>query len=265
MLGRYDAGKTHLIPHYLQYWPHSFAGSVGWQILSRSVGVSASDWPSVAEAASAFAQTGCHCYPRMYGGHSAWMPTPNGGMPYSSQPQRRVADFRSALSASVGVPPPEKRILFQVRRNGIRQIANEASLRAAATAALGDAVRFVAMEELPLMQQYRLISSSRSLAGMHGQGLAWSMLLASDQANPYSSSCLEIVGKWPGFKRLDYHSNSAANSVHYVRLVQENAPECEIRVCKRCSYRNCGNVTVSVEAVVKVLRKMVDRLTPVHT
>lgn len=259
VVGRYDAGSVHLLPHYLQYWPTSFASSVGWQLIARSLGLSATEWTEAAARAQAFAQTGCHCYARLYGGHRAWMPPPH----MHQQPQR-VLGFREALSASLHAPPAQARLLFQVRRNGVRQIVNERELRSAveADAVCSGAVRFAVMEELTLLQQYRLISSSQSLAGVHGQGLAWSMLLASQPQG--RSSCLEIIGHWPSFSRLDYRSTSLANNVHYLRLVQPNAPECETR-CRRCNYRLCGNVTVEIATVMRTLHQMLRWLTDEQT
>ena len=57
-----------------------------------------------------------------------------------------------------------------------------------------------------------------------------------------------------------YYSTSHANGVRYLRLVQDNAPECETR-CKWCNYRSCGNLTVNVSTVVLTLRQMLRRLT----
>ena len=119
---------------------------------------------------------------------------------------------------------------------------------------VGKHVRFAVMEELSVIEQYRLISSSRALAGMHGMGLAWAMLLAADAGG--KSSCLEITGTWSKFNRLDYYSMSRANGVHYLRLNQPNALECVH--CKRCSYRTCGNITANATEVVAKLRVMVE-------
>lgn len=58
---------------------------------------------------------------------------------------------------------------------------------------------------------------------MHGMGLAWTMLLASEAGG--KSSCLEITGQWKLSNRLkkrqwklsnrlDYYSLSRANGVH---------------------------------------------------
>ena len=255
VLRKYNSRTMHLVPHYTQYWPPSFARSVGWQILARSLGVSAAEWPIAAVRAQMFAVSGCHCYQQIYGGHSAWMPPP------FMQPKRRVIDFRSALVSSVIGLTAVRRIVFIERRNGVRQIVNQPELRSAVEgdATLGDAVRFVVLEDLPVLQQYRLIGSSRSLAGVHGQGLAWTMLLASD-AGGGGSSCLEIVGNWRAFQRKDYHSNSVANGVQYIRLVQPNAPECDAKICQRCTYRTCGNVTVHVPTVLRTLHTMLRKL-----
>ena len=261
LFGRYDASKVHLLPHYLQYWPSNFSKSIGWQLLARSIGLSAAEFAEAAARAQTFSQTGCQCFSRLYGGHAAWnMP------PYMFEPPQRVLDFRNALSTSVGSPPAQPRLLFQMRVGashgmlGVRQIVNIQELQAAVAAdpLASGSVRFVVMEKLTLLEQYTLISSSQSLAGVHGQGLAWSMLLSA--APDWRSTCLEIIGRWPSFSRKDYYSTSHANGVRYLRLVQDNAPECETR-CKWCNYRSCGNLTVNVSTVVLTLRQMLRRLT----
>lgn len=247
----FEAGHAiHTIPHYTQYWPKNFTRSVGWQILMRSLGVSATAFPSVAAHAQELTAFGnCNCYRRMYGGHDRWMPPP-----YMKQ-YWRVSDFRSALSASVGRLPAQRRVLFQLRRNGVRQMINaeEVVARVHADPVVGSLVQFVVMEDHPVMKQYELISTSRALVGMHGMGLAWSMLLASDAGG--RASCLEILGTWAKFNRLDYLSMSRANGVHYLQVRMPNAPECVH--CHRCSYRTCGNVTANITTLVDKLRYMV--------
>ena len=163
-------------------------------------------------------------------------------------------DFRSALAASIGRLPTQRHILFQLRHNRVRMIVNEPEIVAAIEAdpVVGKLVSFAVMESLSLVQQYALVSSSRALAGMHGMGLAWTMLLASEAGG--KSSCLEITGQWKLFNRLDYYSLSRANGVHYMRLAQPNAAECVH--CRRCSYRTCGNVTANATQVIEKLRAM---------
>ena len=239
------------VPHYTQYWPKSFVRSVGWQMLARSLGVSASEWMAVAARAQELTMPGsCHCYRRMYGGHSSWMPPPY------MKPGRRVADFRAALAASISRPPPKPQVLFQLRHNRVRMMVNEPEVvrHVLADASVGRYVNFVVMEELSVVEQFRIVSSSRALAGMHGMGLAWAMLLASEAGG--KSSCLEITGTWSKFNRLDYFSMSRANGVQYMRLSQPNAIECIH--CRRCSYRTCGNITANASEIVSKLRVMVN-------
>ena len=91
----------------------------------------------------------------------------------------RVASFRASLAASLGHPvEPKRRILFQLRRGGARHIVNEAEFRSSIEEdpMLRGRVRFAVMEHLPVMEQYALVASSFSLAGVHGMGLAWTML-----------------------------------------------------------------------------------------
>ena len=250
-----QTGTLHLLPHYTQYWPAAFNVSVGWQILVRSLGTNHKDWDSVAALAQRLtAPGGCNCYRRMYGGHSAFMPPPymNGAALLS-----RVAAFTRALAKSAGVEAVKRRVLFQLRRNGIRQIVNEDEVRAAVAgdSTLAATVYFAVMEHLPVMEQHALVSSSTALAGMHGMGLAWTMLLSSSAIG--RSSCLEITGEWAKFNRADYVSLSLANNVHYVRVIQKNWPGCF--ACKRCNYRNCGNVTANATQLVEALHYMVRR------
>ena len=250
-LGLNSQRHMHLLPHYTQYWPaKGFRKSIGWQMLARSLGVSAAEWPTIAERAQELTTPGrCNCYRRMYGGHAKWMPPPY------MKPGKRVAEFRAALTTHVGHPAPKRQILFQLRHNGVRQMSNEAEVCAAikADAVVGGVVHFEVMEKLSVIEQYQLVSSSRALVGVHGMGLAWSMLLASDAAS--GSATLEITGKWSKFNRLDYYSMSRANNVHYLRISQRNAPEC--LNCRRCSYRTCGNITANVTEIIERLRTMV--------
>ena len=249
---------VHVLPHFVQYWMPNMSKTVGWQILVRSLGVNASEWPRVAERAQLLTQQGrCNCYRHLYSGHAAYMPPPF--MPLVGS---HMESFRNALSASVGVQPVVRRILFQLRRGKSRRIANEAELRAgiASDPLLHDVVHFEIMEALPVMRQYELVSTSPALAGVHGMGLAWTALLA-----PYGqggSSCLEITGVWSGFARSDYYSMSVANGVHFIRLKQPNAPECG-PLCTQgrfCNYRTCGNVTVNIADVAAKLKLMVSRM-----
>ena len=251
---------VHILPQYMFYWPTGASASrqppyVGWQILARSLGVKPDEWPAVdARARALTASNSCNCYRRIHGGHGSFMPPPHSPI---DQTVQRVASFRASLAASLGHPiRPQRRILFQLRRNGNRQIVNEVEFRAGVEAdpLVGKLVRFAVMEELPVMDQYALLQSSRALAGVHGMGLAWTMLLPSDARG--SSSCLEILGTWPSFQRNDYYMLSKANNVYYIRIQQRSSPEC---ICKGCHYRVCGNVTGNLTEVVPALRYMAQR------
>ena len=256
--------SIHVLPHFTQYWPGSVQGksqprhfnqSVGWRLLVRSLGMSESDWLLVAARASELTRPGrCNCYRRVFGGHASFMPPPH--MPFG-EVSSRVFDFNSKLAWSAGSDAAKERVIFQVRRSGTRQMVNEDAVRAAVEAdgALSSVVQFVVMEELPVMKQYALVSSSLALAGVHGMGLAWTMLLPSHEAG--RTSCLEITGEWGKFARLDYYSLSAANGVHYVRLLQPNWEGCYH--CRRCNYRSCGNVTANTSDVLHTLRYVVRR------
>lgn len=252
-------GALQVLPHYLTYWPRN-ASFIGWQILVHSLGFPLSDWKAVATRAlrlTVNAPTSCNCFKRIYGGHRSWMPPPFSS---AEDSRKRVAYFRMSIAATLGSPvPQQRRILFQLRRNGARQVVNEAELRAGIESdpVVGKVVHFAVMEELRIMDQFELVQTSTSLAGVHGMGLAWTMLLPSDARG--SSSCLEILGQWPSFQRNDYYQLSRANNVYYMRIEQRTSPEC---FCYGCHYRVCGNITADLSQIVPVLRFMVSRWDP---
>ena len=244
----------HILPHWMFYWPPEGIPYIGWQMIARSLGVRDDEWPFTEKLANKqHAARACRCYRRIYGGHSSYMPPPHTPV---GESRTRVAAFRQGISGSLGRPIlPQPQILFQLRR-GSRQIVNEAELRAAieADAIVGKSVRFAVMEHLRVMDQYELVQSSMALAGVHGMGLAWTMLLNSTAGG--TRTCLEILGQWPSFNRLDYYMLSQANGVYYLRLQQRSSPEC---VCKGCHYRACGNVTANATEILPVLQLMVKR------
>lgn len=247
-----------VLPHFLMYWADlSKVGAeyVGWQLLARSLGLDSAMW-KLAEPRmrAATSMETCNCYRRLYGGHGPFMPPPFGPVKESVM---RVASFRNAIAASITprLPHPNRQILFQLRR-GTRQIVNMRAFRndIEADPVLASAVRFAIMEDLPVMEQYALVQASTSLAGVHGMGLAWTMLLPSDGRG--RSSCLEIVGMWPSYRRHDYYMLSRANDVYYLRMQQSASPEC---ICYGCHYRACGNITANATQIIPVLRWMVSR------
>ena len=246
-----------ILPHFMFYWPMASNQTeyVGWQIIARSLGVTDEEWPSVAQLAREHTATNaCNCYRHVSGGHGMFMPPPFSSVAKSVT---RVAAFRGAIAASLGHPAsPERRILFQMRHSGSRQVVNEVQLQAAIAAdpRLRQIVRFAAMEELPVMEQYRLIASAGGLVGVHGMGLAWTMLLPADARG--TRSCLEILGMWPSFSRNDYYMLSKANGVYYMRMQQRTSPEC---ICNGCNYRGCGNITANVTELSPVLQYMASR------
>lgn len=260
-------GTVHFVPHFTQYWPRevnatrcAFNRSVGWQVLVRSLlgQVDEPEWQAVAARAGALTELGkCNCYRRMYGGHTAFMPPP---YMEGEAVHRRVAAFGDALAISSAVARGaivQRRIIFQLRRSGTRQLVNEEALRAAVAgnAILAGVVQFSVFESLPIREQHALVSMSTALAGVHGMGLAWTMLLPHSAVG--QSSCLEITGEWAKFGRSDYYSLSQANNVHYIRLAQPNWPGC-LQV-HRPNYRSCGNITANIADFVQVLTYMVRR------
>jgi hypothetical protein len=261
----FGAERILILPHFTQYWPggHFIGASppslnqtVGWKLLSHALGVPTQEWSDFVAQAQSLTRPGeCRCYRRVFGGHSAFMPPPH---MQQKKVLGRVSAFASALAATLLTHHrPHRRILFQVRRNGVRQIVNEAAVRTAIASdpVLSVMVHFCTMEQLPVVEQHELVSTSAAIAGMHGMGLAWSMLLPSSVRG--RSSCMEITGDWAKFSRLDYYSMAQANGVHYVRLKQPNSMDGSRR---RCNYRSCGNVTANVTQVVEALYYLADRI-----
>ena len=254
------------VPHFLMYWPgkseeSATAHYVGWQLTARSLGISGAEWKDAARRMTDLTSNrarSCHCYKRVYGGHRSFMPPPWSPV---DEAQARVATFRSALASNVFLGAANEmrarpRVLFQLRHNGARQIVNEIEFKneIQADPRLQGVVLFAVMEELPVIEQYKLIVTSTSLAGVHGMGLAWTMLLPSDSRG--LSSCLEVTGMWPSYHRMDYYMLSRANGVYYLRMQQPTSPEC---LCVGCHYRGCGNLTANATQVAPVLRWMVRR------
>ena len=247
-----------LLPHFFMYWPWMVKDSteyIGWQLVARSLGLNDASWPVAVQRMKAETDLrACNCYKTMYGGHGSFMPPPHSLV---NESIARVTSFRAGIAASMLplLQRPKRRILFQLRR-GTRQIVNIDSFRSAIEAdpLLGGVVHFAIMEDLPVMEQYALVQSSTSLAGVHGMGLAWAMLLPSDSRS--RSSCLEIVGMWPSYRRLDYYMLSRANGVYYMRMQQPASPEC---ICYGCHYRICGNITANATQISPVLKWMVRR------
>lgn len=245
-----------LVPRFLFYEPTSFTRSRGWQMFGMALGIHLDQWPHMAARSHALIHPAgvCRCYRRVVGGHAYFLPDEN-GISDGKKAHRQVAALQRAVAASMGGLPvvQMKRVIFLERLGTTRQIVNLQSLRQAVQKdrILKEQIHFACFENLPLAEQFRIVSTSRGIAGVHGQGLAWSLMLPS--GGPRGT--LEIIGQWRTFHRLDYWRTSGANGVRYMKLKQANAPECV--ACVGCNFRTCGNITANITQVVQALHGMV--------
>jgi len=202
----------------------------------------------------------CHCYPRIIGGHGSFFPQPM-NLTQLTQARPRVADFRRAFHLNMGSPrwSVKDRILFILRRNGNRMIANEDDLRESVSLlpGLNRRVHFEVFDMLPLVQQYQLVTSSVALAGVHGQALAWTAFLPTE--NERHCALLEILphSLWQSTSssKGDYYSWAVMSDVQLYRVIEADTPGC-IRL-NTTSFRNCGNVSIgkrSLNALGRVLQ-----------
>ena len=111
---------------------------------------------------------------------------------------------------------------------------------------------FTAFEELPVTRQWELVTSSRGLAGVHGQGLTWAAMLPSDATR---CAVLEIL---PATMRntgsvYDYVRWSTANNVKLYRLT-----EAVSQGCAKEYWRTCGNVSLSIPRVEREMEKLLE-------
>lgn len=253
-----------LLPYYLIYWPHSVADDGGLGLTSLALrGVTNATTAGVLEMtrrASALTRPGeCHCYRRIFGGHGQFNQFDVASM------QRRTTAFSRSIAINIGLPEPTPpatgtgRLLFLLRAGFSRTIYNAAELQAAvaADALLQPRVHFVSLEALPVVEQARLALTSSAIAGVHGQGLAWSALLAGGVGARITAEITgsPFVPEWKIFKRDDYQRTSRWCGAAYVRIVEESAPR-QSRFNDSCDFRYCGNLTVNVSLINDRLRAM---------
>lgn len=248
-----------LLPHYLFHWTKS-PTTTAWPLLAASLrsldGMGSAGMPHTLQRAAQLLEPGtCSCFRRVVGGHAAFAPHTR---PDPAQ-AIRVSRFRRAILAGLGLhdpsahpaPPQPPRILFVLRKGSSRVIVNEDALRSAIALddALAKHVDFIHFEGMSLVEQVRHIISSRALVGMHGQAMAWAMMLPTEDGRHCAT--VEIIGDWKSFQRDDYIRMSHVNGARYTLLRQPNDPN---QPRRGCQFRDCGNVTVIPSQVVGVLR-----------
>ena len=229
----------------------------------------ASAWTEAAEQIHRFLHLQprtLHCYKVLVGGHPHWWPATAAGY---EEAHRLVSTFRTATlatlahssfaaSAYVGRGRPSASssplpILFELRTTGRRVITNAEQLRARVGRWCPQCVRFVSLSALPIHAQLERVREAAGLAGVHGQALAYVAFLPSDRR---PCAMLEIqmmaMARATTSARGDYPRLAALSGVRYFRLdKQADAPECTGQF-----FRECGNVTVELPAVMRVLKLM---------
>ena len=271
----YTRVRTHLgrmpqlVPHFHLYWPPNAAGMTGWRMLAHALGVNQAEWPAIAARAEQYTRPGeCHCFRHVFGGH-AETPIVRGVMHKGrARFAARLGAFQKAVAAGLPMEAdtlPE-RILFVLRHCKARTISNEAVITAsiAANESLAAHVHFVVFDGLPLVEQFAQVRRSMAIAGVHGQALAWAMMLPESGGR---SAALEITGEWPSFHKTDYVYMSEINGVRYFRLSQPNTPACvctkELRAqggCAGLNFRDCGNITAVPEEVASALLRVLQHM-----
>jgi hypothetical protein len=261
-----------LVPHYTDYHPGFVTGGNareynlarpalppidrwrGWELLVRSL-ISHDNYPLAANRTTAIVEPNgsCHCFRRLLGGSARFWPSVlNKTALRLARP--RVRDFRLAFLRNLGAAAPgadvQCRIIFVLRHRGPRQIVNEDVLRKQLANAAEINVRFVVFDELQLLQQHALATTSTGLAGVHGAALAWTAFLPSGDGHWCSLLELMPVQVTKTHSIYDYLRLAAMNDVEYHQLVQPDAPECVGKY-----FRVCGNITTT-DKVVPKLRQM---------
>lgn len=231
-----------------------------WRLFVAGLGLPADTDALVNRSHALIGTRSCHCYPRVFGGHSQIFgpnpePTLFGTM---ARKREQLVRFRSTVGRSFGVlpqQPPRARLIF-VLRHGNRVILNERELQddVARDPRLSGAVTFAQMERIPVAAQAALIYDARAIAGMHGQGLTWTAFLPTADGQP--GACLEMHP--PGCShscKTDYRDLSHLNGVRYGRLELTLANNCPKKW--ETNWRMCGNVTADSGIVRDVLSKMI--------
>jgi hypothetical protein len=246
-------GWRHVLP--VRRW-------VGFELLVRGLGA-APPWDRVAADVQRLVDSpgALRCYRRLFGGHRVFWPSMlNRSALLTARP--RLAALRASIlaSAALGSPPiaAPTRILFISRSR--RGVSNEPALRArvAADRLLAPLVEFASMEALTLSAQLQLVATSASIAGVHGQGLAFvAFLRAGPAVRAGLAELLPHMMVTHGSTGVfDYSRLAAVRGVRYFRAFQPDSSEC---FCQ--SFRVCGNITANAGAIA-LLRLLASRAEP---
>ena len=263
------------LPRYTVLWPGSapgLGGWAGWELVMRAVASSLGMAPPPAERTQELLtplRLGCH--PLVVGGHSSFWPLFNSAAELLAARPRVLAlrrallrSFRGIVGAAGAALPPSQSsgsIVFTTRPgSGVRTITNMAEVRAAleADASLAGRVSFVAMGELPLMEQLGAVQRADVLVGPHGQAMVWVAMLPSEQGR---RACLEIFPQQMVIQQThawwDYRRWAFMNEVEYFLLTQPNAASCH-----NLDFRRCGNFTILLPQFMTALRRVVEHVAP---
>lgn len=274
-------GPLDLLPRYTVMWP-DVNESVwnGWELVSRVLTASLRQPLQSSRREALLRPWQLHCYRAVYGGHSPFWPDfyKNASALINVRP--RLAALRHALwlsirseqrhSARMSAAPRSLHVvapgrsrpptaLFIVRNTSrTRVIANLDALRdqLATDLVLIDRIRFVALETMPLVEQFIFVSSASVLVGVHGQGMVWTAMLPTERA---SCAVLELFPKQMRVQRthawLDYRRWAYMNNVEYFALTQPDT-----RACVNQDFRACGNMEIVPSQVASAMRKVLNHV-----
>lgn len=214
------------LPRYTVLWPGSpnVGDWLGWELAMRAISGSVGfRTPGMNETNVIVEPLKLRCYPLLLSGHSPFWPFLHHDAPAAIQDRdarglvavhQRVVALRRALWRSIrgrsgrGVvgtllattdflPPanPDLPLILFAERSAsvaVRTITNFAEVQAAIHEhpRLRGQVRYIRLESLTLSEQLAAVSAVRVLVGMHGMGMAWISMMATDQSTGHAA--LEI-------------------------------------------------------------------------
>ena len=217
----------------------------GFHLLLLSLGFTQSDHEAAASL-TRFRPHGCWCFSAVVGGATAFHPA-------QLHNKAMMQRFRERVSGSLFVlltaPSPQQRILF-INRSLTRRVENYGEVSRSVVRSGAFRVMYVAMETLTLREQARLVATSRVLAGVHGNGLGWTMMLPTSQ---HQCALLEV---YPTGSRVhDYMDWSIINNVAYYALDMPAS-----RITANASGFRCKDVVMDLQRFQTALDNVVAHL-----
>ena len=201
----------------------------------------------------------CTCFPRAYGGHSKFEPSPKKGIRLESPPPSalipRFQNFQSRVALNMGIAnlTIQNRVLL-VLRNGTRKFMNEKETITEVKKTLSSTSFFcqpVRFEKMSLEEQVKLVMTSRILIGYHGQGLAWTSMLRTALKPCATIELFAASLTLPN----DYRDFSSANNVTYF-----SSPHAKyFQHCR--DLRACGDIWVDTKSLAAILIRAVSEIT----